>query len=147
MTTTEAAPAERHWLTRFDPDGGEPYGQLCDCEIGRHHDGNGDLSEPDDASDETTPEQTAPAQDLTITEVLADQLCFTRVIDGKAHIFKAEDHGDGRIELDVTRMEFAAEADTTMWLALIVSGPLTPAGDVVDAEIDAESGVEIGATA
>lgn len=140
MTTTETAP-ERHWL----------YGQLCDCEIGRHHDGNGDLSEPDDTSDETTPDETGTAQDLTITEVIVEQLCFTRVIGGKAHVFKAVDHGDGRIELDVTRMEFAAEADTTMRLALIVSGPLTPAEDVVEAEIvdepAAQDGVEIGASA
>jgi hypothetical protein len=26
-----------HWLTRFDPDDGEPYGAVCDCEIGVDH--------------------------------------------------------------------------------------------------------------
>ena len=31
-----------HWLTRFDEDG-EPYGQVCDCEIGADHLSNGDL--------------------------------------------------------------------------------------------------------
>jgi hypothetical protein len=31
----------RHWLTRYDPDDGEPYGTLCDCEIGDDHDGAG----------------------------------------------------------------------------------------------------------
>lgn len=30
-----------HWLTRYDPDDGEPYGELCDCEIGEDHDGAG----------------------------------------------------------------------------------------------------------
>ena len=33
-----------HWLTRYDPDDGEPYGTVCDCEIGVDHDGNGDPS-------------------------------------------------------------------------------------------------------
>jgi hypothetical protein len=28
-----------HWLTRFDPDDGEPYGTLCDCDIGDDHTG------------------------------------------------------------------------------------------------------------
>ncbi|MCW2901753.1 MAG: hypothetical protein JWO67_4018 [Streptosporangiaceae bacterium] len=31
-----------HWLTRYDPEDGEPYGQTCDCEIGVDHDGDGD---------------------------------------------------------------------------------------------------------
>lgn len=26
-----------HWLTRYDPDDGEPYGELCDCAIGEDH--------------------------------------------------------------------------------------------------------------
>jgi hypothetical protein len=26
-----------HWLTRFDPDDGEPYGTVCFCPIGRDH--------------------------------------------------------------------------------------------------------------
>jgi len=30
-----------HWLTRWDPDDGEPYGTLCDCSIGVDHDGEG----------------------------------------------------------------------------------------------------------
>lgn len=36
---------ERHWLTRYDPDDGEPYGELCDCEIGEDHDGTGEVSD------------------------------------------------------------------------------------------------------
>jgi hypothetical protein len=45
-----------HWLTRWDPDDGEPYGTVCDCEIGDDHDGAGNLiglaagPEPGDAS-------------------------------------------------------------------------------------------------
>jgi hypothetical protein len=33
-----------HWLTRYDPDDGEPYGTLCDCEIDENHDGDGELT-------------------------------------------------------------------------------------------------------
>jgi hypothetical protein len=32
-----------HWLTRYDEDDGEPYGQVCDCHIGKDHDGAGQL--------------------------------------------------------------------------------------------------------
>ncbi len=32
-----------HWLTRYDADDGEPYGTVCDCDIGADHDANGDL--------------------------------------------------------------------------------------------------------
>lgn len=28
-----------HWLTRFDPDDGEPYGSICDCVLDRDHTG------------------------------------------------------------------------------------------------------------
>lgn len=33
----------RHWVTRFDPDDGEPFGELCTCEIDHDHDGLGNL--------------------------------------------------------------------------------------------------------
>lgn len=43
-----------HWLTRFDPDDGEPYGVVCWCEIDSPHLGNGDLfPEPDDEENES----------------------------------------------------------------------------------------------
>lgn len=32
-----------HWLTRYDPDNGEAYGEICDCEIGQDHDGDGNV--------------------------------------------------------------------------------------------------------
>ena len=36
-----------HWLIRYDPDDGEPYGEVCDCEIGDDHDDRGGrVSEP-----------------------------------------------------------------------------------------------------
>jgi len=35
-----------HWLTRYDPDDGEPYGDICDCEVGADHDGEGELNGP-----------------------------------------------------------------------------------------------------
>jgi hypothetical protein len=31
-----------HWLTRYDADDGEPYGDVCDCEIGKDHGVNPD---------------------------------------------------------------------------------------------------------
>ncbi|MGH9290825.1 MAG: hypothetical protein ACRD0V_21435 [Acidimicrobiales bacterium] len=34
-----------HWLTLFDPDDGQPYGQVCHCELGADHDGNGELDD------------------------------------------------------------------------------------------------------
>ena len=30
------------WLIRYDPDDGEPYGEVCDCEIGDDHDATGE---------------------------------------------------------------------------------------------------------
>ncbi len=30
-----------HWLTRYDPDDGEPYGEICRCAIGDDHDAAG----------------------------------------------------------------------------------------------------------
>lgn len=38
---------ETHWLTRYDPDDGEPYGDLCRCGIGLDHDVDGNLNNPD----------------------------------------------------------------------------------------------------
>lgn len=35
-----------HWLTRFDEEDGEPYGTVCDCEIGADHFGDGSLAFP-----------------------------------------------------------------------------------------------------
>lgn len=40
-----------HWLTRYDPDDGEPYGELCECEIGEDHDGAGEPNGMDVAQD------------------------------------------------------------------------------------------------
>ena len=48
---TEAAIAQRykqptpnatgpHWLTRYDSGDGEPYGDVCDCDLGFDHDGD-----------------------------------------------------------------------------------------------------------
>ena len=31
----------KHWLTRYDPDDGEPYGTVCECPVGKDHDGAG----------------------------------------------------------------------------------------------------------
>lgn len=31
-----------HWLVLYDPDDGEPYGQVCRCEVGVDHNGYGD---------------------------------------------------------------------------------------------------------
>lgn len=40
--------AATHWLTKYDPQDGEPYGEVCICEIGDDHDGTGELTFPDD---------------------------------------------------------------------------------------------------
>ena len=40
-----------HWLTRYDPDDGEPYGTGCDCVLGADHDGDGNPMDPDAALD------------------------------------------------------------------------------------------------
>lgn len=32
-----------HWLTRYDPDDGEAYGEVCRCEIGEDHNAAGEL--------------------------------------------------------------------------------------------------------
>jgi hypothetical protein len=32
---------EKHWKTTFDPDDGEPIGEVCACDIGEDHDGAG----------------------------------------------------------------------------------------------------------
>lgn len=34
-----------HWLTRWDTDTGEPYGQVCQCAIGQDHDGSSQLAD------------------------------------------------------------------------------------------------------
>jgi hypothetical protein len=36
-----------HWLTLYDPADGQPYGQVCDCEIGVDHDGAGNFWDDD----------------------------------------------------------------------------------------------------
>lgn len=36
----------RHWLTRYDPEDGEPYGTGCECQIGVNHNGYGELTGP-----------------------------------------------------------------------------------------------------
>ena len=40
-----------HWLTQWDPKGGEPHGQLCNCRIGQDHNGYGEVI-PDPFEDE-----------------------------------------------------------------------------------------------
>jgi len=35
--TPQPAAPEKHWLTRFDPGDGEPYGELCSCPHGDDH--------------------------------------------------------------------------------------------------------------
>jgi len=27
----------RHWKTAYDPDDGEPYGEICECGLGEDH--------------------------------------------------------------------------------------------------------------
>lgn len=46
MTTEPPLSSLMHWLTRWDPDDGEPYGTVCGCDIGADHDGAGNLMFP-----------------------------------------------------------------------------------------------------
>ena len=39
MTDPEYPPV--HCVIRYDPDDGEPYGEVCYCQIGEDHDGTG----------------------------------------------------------------------------------------------------------
>lgn len=51
-----------HWLTRYDEDDGEPYGQVCGCPIGRDHDGAGQLMFTDE-EDEWPVDADTPGSD------------------------------------------------------------------------------------
>ncbi len=46
-----------HWLTKYDPDDGEPYGITCRCAIGADHNGAGNIADDDNplVSQESTP--------------------------------------------------------------------------------------------
>lgn len=44
-----------HWMTRYDPDDGEPYGELCDCAIDEDHDAAEDDDETGDEGDDDRP--------------------------------------------------------------------------------------------
>lgn len=61
-----------HWLTRYDPDG-EPYGELCHCEIGDDHDMAGNkmflgLTSVGDGNERSTP----GGPDKTSDDLLSD---------------------------------------------------------------------------
>ena len=36
--------APRHWRVTYDANDGEPIGEICTCEIGEDHKGNGEVT-------------------------------------------------------------------------------------------------------
>ncbi|MGH4011948.1 MAG: hypothetical protein ACRDTH_27945 [Pseudonocardiaceae bacterium] len=76
------------------------------------------------ATTESIPVQTASAQTPTWVELIAHSLSTTHVIDGHFVRMGATVDG-GYIALDITRIEFQAEADTTVRVLLHLSEPIT----------------------
>ncbi|MGH3836928.1 MAG: hypothetical protein ACRDSF_14710 [Pseudonocardiaceae bacterium] len=147
-TTTAETGAERHWLTRYDPDDGEPYGEFCECPIGANHDGSGNLSELDDRSGAITetPPATADTGAIdppTLTEFIAGQLCSTHVVDGRVVQMSATADG-ATLVIDIEH-PFPPESRIRILADLQV---LVPDDALPDAEIaDAQTpdGAEVSA--
>ncbi len=73
---------------------------------------------------ETMPAQTARIETPTMAELIAHSLSATHVVDG--HLVRMEATVDGGyIALDITRIEFQTDADTTVRLLLHLSEPIT----------------------
>ncbi|MGH3798815.1 MAG: hypothetical protein ACRDTD_01540 [Pseudonocardiaceae bacterium] len=86
------------------------------------------------ATTEVVPVRTDGAESPTLAELIAHSLSATHVVDG--HFVRMDAVADGEyIALDITRIEFQTEADTTVRVLLHLSEPIT----VVSAA--AESGV------
>lgn len=66
MTTAETR-SNAHWLTRYDPDDGEPYGEICHCGIGDDHDAAGGVMQAAPADGDQAQPETAAA-DITLSK-------------------------------------------------------------------------------
>ncbi|MGH3838911.1 MAG: hypothetical protein ACRDSF_24935 [Pseudonocardiaceae bacterium] len=76
------------------------------------------------ATTETVPVQTFSAESPTLAELIARSLSATHVIDGHFVRMGATVDG-GYIALDITRIEFQTDADTTVRVLLHLSEPIT----------------------
>lgn len=45
-----------HWKTTYDPDDGEPIGNICHCALAHDHDGSGNFNNPDDQPEPAGPD-------------------------------------------------------------------------------------------
>lgn len=72
----------------------------------------------------TTPTQTVSAQSPTLAELIASPLSSTHLIDG--HFFRMNATVDeGYIALDITRVDFHSNTETTVRVLLHLSEPIT----------------------
>ena len=76
------------------------------------------------ATTETVPAQTFSAESPTLAELIARSLSATHVVDGHFVRMGATVDG-GYIALDITRIEFQTDADTTVRVLLHLSEPIT----------------------
>lgn len=73
---------------------------------------------------EIMPSLTASVESPTLAELIAHSLSSTRLVDG--HFVRMDATVDGGyIALDITRIEFQTEADTTVRVLLHLSEPIT----------------------
>lgn len=88
---------------------------------------------PMTATIETVPARTAGAEFPTLAELIASSLSATHVVDG--HLVRMNALADGGyIALDITRIEFQTEADTTVRVLLHLSEPITVVSAAVGPE-------------
>lgn len=79
---------------------------------------------PVTATTETPPAQIFSGETPTLAEMIARSLSATHVVDGHFVRMGATVDG-GYIALDITRIEFQTEADTTVRVLLHLSEPIT----------------------
>lgn len=79
---------------------------------------------PVTATAETVPTQTFGVETTTLAELIARSLSATHVVDGHFVRMGATIDG-GYIALDITRIEFQTDADTTVRVLLHLSEPIT----------------------
>ncbi len=79
---------------------------------------------PVTATTETVPAQTFSVEAPTLAELIARSLSATHLVDGHFVRMGATVDG-GYIAVDITRIEFQAEADTTVRVLLHLSEPIT----------------------
>jgi len=71
-----------HWLIRYDPDDGEPHGEVCACEIGEDHDGTG---EPNGLDEDGSRAAAARAKDAAQQRAGLHELVVAALSDAMDH--------------------------------------------------------------